>query len=102
MKPDILPAHSPPARHSKRGEERIISAEDDAARGSEAGGSAVRAKKADPTGRRTMKKRSDLEEAINTSFCPLQEIFHTFVLRGLVFRNVVAQGVRNVSEACKT
>ena len=30
-----------------------------------------------------------LEEAINTSFCPLQEKSHTFVLRGL----------RNISEA---
>jgi hypothetical protein len=29
------------------------------------------------------------EEAINTPFCPLQEKFHTFVLRGL----------RNISEA---
>ena len=29
------------------------------------------------------------EEAINTSFCPSQEKFHTFVLRGL----------RNISEA---
>ena len=29
------------------------------------------------------------EEAINTPFCTLQEIFHTFVLRGL----------RNISEA---
>ena len=29
------------------------------------------------------------EEAINTPFCPSQEIFHTFVLRGL----------RNISEA---
>jgi hypothetical protein len=31
------------------------------------------------------------EEAINTAFCPLQEKFHTFVLRGL----------RNISEAPK-
>jgi hypothetical protein len=35
------------------------------------------------------KKTNLPEEAINTPFCPLQEKFHTFVLRGL----------RNISEA---
>jgi hypothetical protein len=33
--------------------------------------------------------KSTAEEVINTSFCPLQEKFHTFVLLGL----------RNISEA---
>jgi hypothetical protein len=33
-------------------------------------------------------ERAAGEEAINTTFCPLQEKFHTFVLRGL--RNIYA------------
>ena len=45
---------------------------------------------ADDRGDRAARDGSDDdEEAINTSFCPLQERCHTFVLRGL----------RNISEA---